>query len=283
MAGNWWDDDPERYDSEISELERAGIRWERDDDAFAAGRLRLRVFPVVDGEELPLVAVFPDEYPWFKFEVEAPTLALPHHQHAFGKVLCLLPRSTEHWRPGSDRLAHFLVERLPLVIATGASEDAAAAAEIEEHQAEPFSDYYTYERNAIVLVDGHWSLPVEARSGRLVLGLEALPPGVKPNGHLRGAIIEIHDDRGGGPIATAEHAHATRFPYRVEGRWARVESPPASNDPSTVYSLMEAADPQRGRLREVDIQHSQRMWIRAVLFPEEHRWRGDALASSAHG
>jgi hypothetical protein len=161
LGAPWWERYPERYASELRELELAHIRYERDEVAFAAGFLRLRVFPVIDEEELPLVATFPELYPFFKFEVAAPTLDLLHHQHPASKTLCLLPRGTEWWRPDSDRLASLLSEQLPRMLDAAKAEDPSSFAEVEEHQGEPYSDYYSYAPESLVLVDSRWSIPAE--------------------------------------------------------------------------------------------------------------------------
>jgi hypothetical protein len=55
-------------------LEAAGIPYERDESAWSRGLLRLSLRPVVDGKPLGLVAEFPDNYPYFRFEVYAPVL-----------------------------------------------------------------------------------------------------------------------------------------------------------------------------------------------------------------
>src|SRR4051812_8959702 len=108
---------PDRYEDELEQLRQAGIRFERDEAAFRAGQLQLTLYPTVQGEEVQLVATFPPLYPWFRFEIHAPSLQLPYHQHAITKTLCFLPRDTSYWNPGSDRLAAFLVERLRDVLA----------------------------------------------------------------------------------------------------------------------------------------------------------------------
>ena len=285
----WWEDDPERYADELAALDRAGIRWEVEQAAFSAGVLRLRVYPVIEGEELELVAAFPDEYPWFRFEVEAPTLTLLYHQHAFGKNLCLLPRATEYWRPASDRLAAFLTERLPVVLATGRASEAPADL-VEEPQAEPFSDYYVYEPTTLVVVDGNWRIPPDALSGALVIGLPALQPGTRWSGLLRGAVIEVRDDRTGAVIVAAAPELADSFPTRIDGRWVRLDEPIRPAVPGDVrrtaaaaFRVMEQADPHAGRLRAHEVGRSGKARIRAALFPEEHRWRGTPGGGSGDG
>ena len=86
----------------------------------AGSRLHLEVD--VDGETLRLVVTFPDFYPYFRFEVQAPDLHLDHHQNPFEKNLCLLRRGTEHWDPG-DTVASLLHEQLADVLKTGRSQN----------------------------------------------------------------------------------------------------------------------------------------------------------------
>ena len=40
-----------------------------------------------EGAIVPLEVTFPDLYPYFRFEIVAPTLSLDHHQNPFGKNL----------------------------------------------------------------------------------------------------------------------------------------------------------------------------------------------------
>src|ERR1043165_7671487 len=86
----------------------------------------------------------PPLYTYVRFEVRAPTLTLPHHQHLLGKNLCLMPRATEHWDM-SKSVAWYLDTQLPKVIAAGAATDTSDAAALEEEeQAEPITDYFVY-------------------------------------------------------------------------------------------------------------------------------------------
>lgn len=277
----WWEEHPERYNEELAELDRAQVRWERDEEAFASGVLRLRLYPTIEEEEVLLVATFPDEYPWFKPEVDAPTLDLRHHQHAFSKTLCLMGRSTEFWRPASDRLATYLLEQLPVVLETGNSPEAPPVG-VEEAQGEPYTDYYQYRAQTHVLVDSGWQIPADARSGTLVIGIPPMAPGTRWAGLLWGAVLEVRDDRGGPPLAKATSEIAALFPVRVDGRWVRLDAPvpPVPNDvdqtAGAAFALMEAADPHPGRLQANDIGPGRSARVRAALFPEEHRWRGGA-------
>lgn len=268
MAVTWWERDPKRYESEIAELQRAGIRYERDEEAFADGRLRLRVFPIVDGAELPLVAAFPDFYPWFRFEVLAQTLNLPHHQHALSKAVCLIPRTTGSWRPGSDRLADFLVERLPLVIKSGSSNEIDAVAGVEEHQAEPYSDYYGYLDNTLVLVDSTWKIPDGLERGHLVIKCEESVWGHGPTPWFRGAVAKIKDGSGN-TLVTANPLVTEHFSTSVPALWVRLPKPPRAGTPEAVFDEIASADTR-------PVPSSSGPTIRCAIFPEEHRWRGDA-------
>ena len=91
----WWVHQPGRYEYELAQLDAAGIDYSIDEVARAEGILRLDLnIPSEEGQPLKLQATFPDLYPYFRFEIRAPEIDLPHHQNPFSKNLCLLGRST---------------------------------------------------------------------------------------------------------------------------------------------------------------------------------------------
>ena len=94
---SWWERWPGRREAELASFRRHGLAFRQEEEAFRAGRLVLRGSIAVDGENVELVVVYPDSYPWTRFTVAAPSLALPRHQHPFGKNLCVFPRASEHW------------------------------------------------------------------------------------------------------------------------------------------------------------------------------------------
>lgn len=277
----WWDQFPERLNDELQELDRLDVRWKIDETARAAGVLRLDLSINVGDEPMPLIATFPDNYPYFPFAVQAPSLDLPHHQHPFGKNLCLLPRSTEWWLPETDRLAHFLRDRLETVISAGRTSDANEAATSEEHIPEPFSDYYPYQPDTIVLIaageTGDDRVPATARSGTVILGVEGATPGQRFTAGLRAALLEVRDERGA-VVLQAPAALTAAYPVTIEGRWARRNEPVGADSmkaaPEAVYRASAEADLHHGHPKAYPTKEGLSLQVRAVLFPEEHRWRG---------
>lgn len=279
MTERWWERYPERYDSELEELHHAGFRFTVDEAAKRTGFLRIEVFPKVYGEELPLVAISPDLYPWFRFEVKAPTENLPHHQHPFGKTLCMIPRDTVWWRPGTDRLAHFLRDRLSLVIESGRSERTDDGV-VEEQQGEPFTDYYTYAANSVVLIDGHWRIPPDKRFGKVVIGVEeAGAP--KPPPLLRGAVLALADDKGGVIYAAPEEIRQ-RYRSKLEARWSQLAAPPHAARHDQLFAVLAEAD-ERAHKNTPNKVQGGRLTVRIGFFPEEHRWRGQPGNSMGQG
>src|SRR5262249_14291535 len=155
---------PSRLDYELDELRAAGIPFELDQEAFSRGVVVVRLSPTIDGEIIDIIARFPDLYPYFRFQVEAPALNLQRHQNPFSKSLCLNGRATEHW-DSDDTLAKYITEQLPLVLKAARSQDETEVAKIEQHQGEPFSDYYPYLRDSIVLIDSSWKIDPAVKEG----------------------------------------------------------------------------------------------------------------------
>lgn len=280
----WWHLFPDRLDEELRLLDAAGIEYVRDHEAEASGLLRLDLsLAGADGAPLRLHASFPDFYPFFRFEIEAPELDLEYHQQPFHKVLCFLARGTEHWRPASDRLASFLIERLPLVLDTAPANAPAAVVGLEARQAEPFSDYYTYEAPSIALADGGWEIDAHVGSGWLTLGVASPANSPLQGPFTRGAILEVRDNSGR-VLAVADPALSGRFPCRFNARWVRLSSPLRLDSARDLYRAIEAADPEKGR-GQLDVPFNGNpaggppgtLRVRVALYPVEAQWRGDGL------
>lgn len=270
MALRWWERWPERLEHELQALRCLGIEFERDEAAFARGLLRLRLFPVVDGARVELIATFPGSYPYFRFELAAPELALPRHQHPFAKNLCLIGRATDNWSL-KDTLAAFVESQVPLALKAAVGEGVDAGGQIaEEDQGEPFSDYYSY-APAMLLVDGNWSLPATATHGSLNVGLLArLGEAHGESIHLRGVVKEV---RGPGHevLARANVALLRRhYASSVSARWVRVEKPVHESDAGKLFAFLQRADPAGTGLSWSDVG-SLRLQIYGALFPEEQR------------
>lgn len=269
----WWVEYPDRLQAELDCLAHHGIRCERDEEAYARRVLRLRLFPVVDGTELLLVATFPDTYPYFSFQVSAPKLNLPYHQHARVKNLCLLPRDTRWWRPASDRLGDFIAERLPNVLEAGSTTEFPLAADAEEHQAEPYSDYYLYQQGSMVLTDSAWRVPSSTTSGIIQIGVPPPAKGEYPPQILNGALLKVLDESEA-VVAEASPELSKLYPHILKGRWVRLDSPiPADLAPEEIFQRADAMDLYPDRLKAQPVSDGG-MRIRGVLFPEEREWRG---------
>lgn len=264
----WWEREPERLEYELYQLTAAGIMFQVDETLKATGLLVIDVEINTEFEAgLSLKIRFPDLYPYFRFEVEAPTLALPHHQNPFGRQLCLIGRGTVNWNT-DDTLAGFLTQRLPSVLSSGASEAPDEVSGLEEPQAEPFSDYYRYGKEAMILVDSSWSIEGQVTRGSLTLGLAE-----SPIESVRGAVLSISAEDG---RILAEAAPQIRALYKrqIEARWVRVDAPVVECDANRFLEILRAQQEFLGKpaLRLVP---GGRLDIVGVLFPEEHIWRGE--------
>lgn len=271
----WWEQFPGRLEYELEELKALGIVPVRDDTAWAGGVLTLTfVAPdsLTGAGDVELVATFPDFYPYLRPEVQAPAMELAHHQHPFGKNLCLIGRSTRYWEP-NDTLAGIMTENLRTVLAAGAG--TGVDPEDEEDQGEPFSDYYrgVYQANAVVLVDSDWNLG-GASSGEVSLSVSGDLP-TAPEGHTVIAVARI-DDSTGTQVAALPHRVLSRFESapQVQTRWVLLDEPVQATDIAVIWEAAEAADPEDA---PAYWDEQRRLQIRLVAFPEEHRRNAQGL------
>lgn len=262
----WWERFPAVYEEEISQLEAAGIPFTRDQGLWDAGVLQLRLHPRVDGREVELIATYPDLYPYFRFEVRAPGEAnLVRHREPFGGVLCLIGRRGENWQV-DDRLAWFIQNQVPKVLRLGtATADENDLEAGEEHQGEPFSEYYPYARDALLVIDSAWKLPSDVHAGTLRLLVEPRTDGI-----VRGVVAEVRDCSGN--VLSAYPAPDVIYSQRLEARWFRVPTVIQESDPEEALAAVaeihdDARRPRPQRLGSVVVD------VNAVIFPEEVRWR----------
>ncbi len=261
----WWERWPGRLEYEISELTNASIRCELDKNTFSRGIAKLNLRYTVLGKELPFFVIFPDIYPYMRFEIYAPDLDLEHHQNPFQKNLCMIGRATENWHL-TDTVAAFLRIRLPAVIQAGSSSDPLEAKNLEELQGEPVTSYYPYFPNSVVLVDSSWSIDPAVNGGMLELGIDrALTSGLH-------CTVRTVKDRKNKILAEADPKLAKLYPNRIEGRWIRCQEAILEHDGNRFLEQLMASDRTLANPKWQKLG-KRKVSILGVLFPEEVAWR----------
>ncbi|MEW6664186.1 MAG: E2/UBC family protein [Thermodesulfobacteriota bacterium] len=263
----WWQKWPGRLRYELDELKRAGIHYEIDRDSFRGRRVVSLRIRLRSGErELSLVVVFPDSYPYMRFEVYARELSLEHHQNPFQKNLCMIGRSTANWKT-TDTVASFLTCRLPTVISAGASSEPERVKTLEEKQGEPVTYYYPYLRDSSVLTDTSWSIDSSVDRGILLVGVER-----QEGLGLRGAVLAVKDYRNN-LLAQAMPELGHLYPVRIEGKWLRLERPLLEDNPARFWERLVSYDGSLVNPRFQALSGGRKVAIVGVLFPEEVGWR----------
>lgn len=252
----WWDPD-ERIAWELEQL--SGKGYEFQPPLVRTLPFTLVVDADIGGERQRLEVDFPELYPYFRFEVRAPHLSLPHHQHLLSKNLCLMPRGTEHWDM-SKSLAWYLDTQLPKVVAAGRATESGPTTALEEPQAEPVTDYYTYRDNAMILIDGAWTLPADFVSGRLQVLSDQRVERTDP---LRGTVM--HVTTGNGDTVLTAPPHLQRGGEVVRGHIVQLQEPILEANPADL----------RARIKQEYFsgEQEERTSILALVMPEEHGWR----------
>ncbi len=265
MTRPWWEVWPGRLEFELKCLDDAGIKYRLDEQARAQGIIKIFLQHRVNGKLLDLVAIFPDLYPYFRFEVQAPNILLPRHQAPGGKNLCLIGRSTANWR-GSDTLADSIQNQLPRVLKAARTPISSETEAMEEHQGEPATDYYQYTNDLAILVDSAWCLDQQISRGRLTLDVKA-----KIQGHAAPrlqALVKLIADDGGARLAVADPDLAQGFQSEFPGRWLRLNKRPPLAAPDELVRWL--AGPAL-TLRQASWQAigGARIDVIGVVFPEE--------------
>ena len=224
---HWYDEYPERLELELSALQEAGFAYEVDEESRATGQFVLTVTYCIGENKHPLKVVFPPDYPYFPFQVFAPTLNLSDHQDPFSKILCFVAHIDSEWNGATDTVAKYLLKQLPEVLK--ANEGGTAVAEAREGA--PITGFMHFEPGSLVIT-ADWELAADKQRGTLLIGIEK---GHNPNAVLRGAVLEVHD-LDGNLLGEADLPIKNRYPIRFHGRWVRSVGPPKSTLPQQVLS-----------------------------------------------
>jgi hypothetical protein len=269
----WFEEIPERLERELNDLAEVGASWQINQEAKVKGVLRLHtvLWPLLGGVELAVD--FPDLYPYFRPEVRAPDLQLPHHQAPGHGYLCLVNRDTRNWDV-DETVAEYLKKRLGRVIRAATTSDEGEASRLEEHQGEPLSDYLPYFGTSMLLVDGSWTIPRDTTQGELSIGLDSNLSA--RDGQVRGAVLEIRD-QSRHVIAHADDAFRRLFTHQMSAPWARVERIPFHQDGGRIATDI-LADLRPLRFPPLRPCGSTRIALFGFLFDEEvgYRKRADS-------
>jgi len=219
---SWFTDLPERLEYELQALTACGFSYVLDEGRRLAGQIVLKVTVPVRGEDHTFTVVFPSSYPYFPFQVFAPTLKLERHQDPYSGLLCFVAQIYTEW-DANDTVASYLTTRLSDVLRANGE----AGTVREAREGAPVTGQMTFGDNTVVMT-GNWELPLNCVQGALTLGLER---GSDPNSVLRGAVLEV---TGGDAevFGSADDHIAARYPERLVGRWVRIADKPRSNSAS---------------------------------------------------
>jgi hypothetical protein len=269
----WWEWNPQILEDERESLRALGIQFSEDPVAERAGIKRLELSAVRVGDDtIDLSVIYPDLYPYFRFEVFASGLDLRHHQNPFQKNLCVMGRDTYNWRVG-DTIGAVIRERLPDVMRAGRATVAAEVQGIEENQAEPFTDYYSYEPHSIVLMEAGMRVDPNQAGGTFTIGTQ-VPADQRPSRFLRGALLKIdHYDSRLVVEATAPIKELYNG-QKISGRWHRLPAPPLVDGGTRMLQLLRAKDQRMSTLFPTEVEGGGQLSVAAAVFEEERSWRG---------
>lgn len=257
----WWEIFPSRLEYELKLLDEAGIKYSKDEKAFEQGFIRLELQVPKAGK---VFVIFPDPYPYFRFQIDAPELNLEHHQHPFGKNLCMIGRATDNWDQ-NDTVAGFITTRLPKVLESGNSVNKDEVSAFEEPQAEPFTDYFSYESGTGIVMDGNWNIKPMYKSGLIVVGLLSSKP------HIQGAAFEIWDESRSMIVECDNNLREAFSSGVVSARWIRLATPPKMTSPPDLFNYLSQRD-NSDKISDYAVDGGK-IQIRAALFPDERGHR----------
>jgi molybdopterin/thiamine biosynthesis adenylyltransferase len=257
--GRWFEQYPERLEHELQALRDAGFDPRVDEGARAQGLISLSIKCSIKGVDHTFEVRFPPGYPYFPFQVFAPSLDLERHQDPYSKALCFIARIESEWRV-DDTVAQYLREQLPQILKANESDGPFAG---ERQEGAPVTPYFCYQSDSVVLI-GDWELSPEQTHGRLQLSVDRWDV---TNVLIRGAVKQISDQKGN-LIGELDVRLSSLFPRPAVGRWVRLPARPYSNHPAEILREAERAWPALGTPHFDNGKD-----ILGIAFPDEVRYR----------
>jgi len=258
MAQLWWEEWPERLEFELQELRDNHIRFEIDEEERAKGRMVLNITHFFRNDDIQLIARYPVNYPFFRFDVRAPGLKLARHQHPYEKGLCLIGRASKNWNPSEDTVARFIIDQLPKAVESAEGGDDT----LEEPQGEPISEYYPYQ-GCMVLVDSSWVIDPSIKEGILLVGQD---PSENP---ARMAVLEVQDVKGV-MLVEADKNIKKLYPKNFTARWLRLDEPIMEGKAEDFYTALKE---KHASVQYFSWRRNERLDLHydliGLIFPEE--------------
>lgn len=231
MIVRWFERSPERLERELQALDTAGFEYEIKEAARDAGQVILTIkYP--DGEDIHrLTVTFPDSFPYFPFQISAPSFPGGRHKDPYTHTLCLFQDAQNTWST-HDNLAGVLTDQVPQILQ--AHRDPAGAADIEANEGLRPTGYFPYTSGTVIFT-GEWDIPREYDRGTLLIGID---PRGDVNEMVRGAVLEVRN-ADGHVLAKIDPVIRKRYSNTQSGRWVRLAAPPKTVETGILNEAIE--------------------------------------------
>jgi hypothetical protein len=222
----WWETWPDIRQRELRSLDIDGIAYSINQASLDQGIFRVDIDYPLDDKLIPLQVVFPASYPFFRPQVFAEPGTFPRHQNPIAGNLCLLGRSTDFWEVDMT-VGQLLREQFPKLVQAATTTDPKVRAQLEEHQGEPVTTYYTYEDGSAIFIEHDGRIDPTYSSGVLEISVD---PSYLPLVH--GALVELRASAGKKLFSLQKQY--SRKSKRINGNWLRLKEAPPFNDARAV-------------------------------------------------
>jgi len=217
---------PQRLQDELLALEAGGYEYILDENERKAGRIVITVKYPIEDEVHELSVIFPENYPYFPFEITSNSFPGGRHKDPYTGTLCLLKDPQKNWSV-EDTLASILSSQVVKIVA--AHKSPGEAGDLEAHEAAQITGQMRYSPASFVFV-GDWKIKKECNHGYISIGLEG---NLDPNKILRGAVLEVQE-KNRTPLEAIDGVFRTRYPEVITGRWVRLPDAPSSTEPELI-------------------------------------------------
>lgn len=257
----WYIENPTLLQDELARLAEYDLEYELDKNAQASGRIIITVTFPIDGKVLFLKCYFPDDYPYFPFEIACNEFPSGRHLEPSSKLICLFLDKHNSWNISSDMLADIIVNRIAEIYRIHMNPDQNSEAEDSEDGYQ-ISGQFQVEPNSAVLLNIDQDIQSEKGEGSL-----KIRPNFQKEGRFLGSLFSLRDSTDK-TIYTDSSDLNHRFEKKIPLRWVQLNSHPTVTDPDGLLKLILTEYPHLKTPRYTEID-KLRFEIVGVCFPEE--------------
>lgn len=258
---SWFEENPALLQDELSHLAAHHLEFEVNEKARLSGKLIVDVKLPVDGRVLELTCCFPEDYPYFPFEIICQNFPPGRHLEPSSKVLCLFLDKNNSWNISSDNLGDVITSRVLDIYQSHMNPDEISESE-DLYDGYQISGQLQVDRSSVILLNSDQKLDEDAGTGTLIVNSVC-----QPKERFFGCVGSLFNKANKNLYSDTSNL-PQQFDKKIPFRWIKLNSPLKHTDVTGVLGQVLGEYPHLKTPKYAEIRRF-RFEIIGVCFQEE--------------